>query len=1268
MKRNRINSLKKLAAALALPVISILFNPQAHAAPFTAGNIVVYRIGDGSAPITAAATNVFLDEYNTAGTLIQSIAMPTTSSGSVNALVAGNSTTEGLITRSVDGRYIFLTGYKAALGTASISGTPSATPRTVGRVDFSGNIDTSTALTDFSSGGNPRSVVSTDGTVFWVAGSAGGVRYVSALGNTTSLQINTGSGTLANMRQVNIFNGQLYYSDSSTVGGNTIAVGSIGSGTPTTSGQNSASVITLTQSSSAYAYFFCTLQNGGSGFDTLYVADNGGTIIKYALVSGSWTSVGTITASSVIGLTATVSGTTVTLFATAVTTTGGKIYTVTDTAGYNAAPSSTTVSTIVTAPANEAIRGVALAPISGVVIPAAPSISGVVPSSVTTNAGSTVTFALTANPGTPVATNFWYKIAGGSTNLVPGATTTILTLNNVTAADTASYFAILTNASGSATSSIVSLTVIDPAITVQPASQVFGLLDGTMQVSVSAAGTALTYQWYQYDGASLYTPLNNGSQTDGSGVFGATSSTLTLTNLQYTDATNLVVVVTGTFGAVTSSVVLLTVDVHATLAFWNFNQLTFPNMLNSPLPWFGVGTASPTNVVTELGSTVADPSDGPGFGLGSTNYAWVTTTYPTNGNVANNKTAGIQFNVSTVGAKNVAISYDARATSTTSDYERLQYTTNGISWTDYPTSSTFGGVAGSGMGGWLSFNYSLAGFPGVANNPNFGVRVVTEFQSTATYGVGVNGVISNSYVGTTGNYGTSGTATYDLVTFSGDAITNNNTPPSISSFINTNMVDTNNITLPFTVGDLETPAANLTVSAVSLIVSKVNPTLAIGGSGASRTLNISFPPGGLIPDLIDAAPILVTVTDGSGDSTATWFTLTVTSRNLPPTNSLTALSATNTLVNTPLTIPFTVGDDSTPVGSLVYTVASDNATLVPADPVNNIIINGGTTATPTLTIVPVTNQLGIAKISITVSDNDSTEPKQTTANIVFMVRPNTNIVAIDYFDYDGSGALDALSGGYWSHLSGPIGQMQVGSGVVTVDTLNNSENVQAFLLKSPYLTNSAAVLYSSFIVNMNPTLNPLNMPINDGTYFALFNDGSGVTGNYEGRVIAATNGAAPGFYRLGISDFGSTSQSGTMFPQDLSPNSNYVVVTSLVLSNGLSTLWVNPGSQSSASVTDPIVGSPTLFNIGAFELRQSGANGGVLNVSHLKVGTTFDSVFPSLNIQSIGANTVLNWSDATLGIQSTTNLTIPFTDVSGAEPPYTNNASTNSIMFFRFGQ
>jgi hypothetical protein len=894
----------------------------------------------------------------------------------------------------------------------------------------------------------------------------------------------------------------------------------------------------------------------------------------------------------------------------------------------------------------------------------APFNLSVAPTSVTTNAGSTVTFTVTAQGD--VSSNFWYKIVGSATNLIPGANSTTLTLPNVTGNDTAEYYAVLTNTTGMAASPMASLTVIDPIIVNEPASA-FGLLDGMVQFSVVSAGASPTYQWYFSDtSGNMVGPVSDGTQGSGSIVSGATSSTLSITNLQLTDPTNFVVVVHDSYGSVTSSVAsLLSVSDSATLAFWNFNQLNFPNNLASPYPWYGVGTASAVGSCNNPGTSPfagsTDPADGPGFGLGTTNYSWGTSSYPLSGS---NKLNGIQFNVSTVGAKDITVSYDSRVSATASDYERLQYTTDGVTWIDYPSSSSFNGVGTT----YEPYSYSLVGFPGVANNPNFGIRVVTEFQSTATYGTGVAGVITSNYVGTANTYGTAGTVTYDIVTINGVAITNNNTPPTISSFANTNKADYTNLTLNFTVGDAETPASALTVTAVALNPSKVNANLILGGSGANRTLTIQ---SNTIPDTMDATPILVTVTDGNGDSTATWFDLTVTTLNLPPTNSLTTLVTTNTLANTPFTNTFHVGDDRTPVSGLTYSVASDNNTLIPAA---NIVVANQGTASPKLIVTPASNQLGVALISVTVNDNDTVDPKSTTANIAFMVRPNTNVQMVDYFDYDGSGSLDSIATGFWTHLSGNFGQMQVGGGAVSVDTVDNTENLQNALLGAPYSTNfttniNKQVLYSSFIVNMDPTLDPTKMPTLNGSYFLLFNDGSGTTGPYECRVLAATNGAASGFYRIGINNFGADATTGQMFPMDLAPGVDYVVVTSLVLSNGMSTVWVNPVTQSSPSVTDPTAPSAgTLFNISDIELRESGANAGLVDVSHLKVGTSFDSVFPTLHITPSGKNAIVNWSDPTLGIQTATSVTGPYVDVVGAAPPITNNTTTNSSLFYRFGQ
>ena len=405
-----------LAAALFLTITA-----AATAAPFTAGNITVYRIGTGTGSLVNTGNEVFIDEYTPAGTLVQSIAMPTTATGLQKPLIAsGIASSEGLLTRSADGQFLVLTGYGSTIPSASsLSGTASATVnRVIGRVDSLGNIDTSTALTDWTSGNNPRSATSDDGTKFWVGGGTGGVRHVTALGATTSTQINTGTGALANIRQVGIFGGQLYYSSASGSGGNTIFLGSIGSGLPTTAGQNSAVVLTNAQAPGPYGYFLADLDAGVAGVDTLYVADDtAGALTKFALVSGTWTAKGTIgvDADDYRGLTGTVSGSNVTLFATrkggSGSTGGGEIVSLVDSSGYNAAFTGTPT-LLATAAANTAFRGIALAPVSAAPPAGTVSITG---ASISEGNGGTSLLSLTVTrTNTAAAFTVNYAVTGGT--------------------------------------------------------------------------------------------------------------------------------------------------------------------------------------------------------------------------------------------------------------------------------------------------------------------------------------------------------------------------------------------------------------------------------------------------------------------------------------------------------------------------------------------------------------------------------------------------------------------------------------------------------------------------------------------------------------------------------------------------------------------------------------------------------------------------------------------------------------------------------------
>ncbi|MFC1409595.1 Ig-like domain repeat protein [Streptacidiphilus sp. N1-12] len=327
---------------------------------FAAGDVVVYRVGDGGTALSGAGAPVFLDEYSPAGALVRSVALPTTGSGVNKPLVSsGSGTSEGGLTLSADSDYLVATGYDTAVGTTGLSSSAAAAlPRTVARIDASGTVDSSTALTDFADGNNPRSAVSADGQEFWVGGAAGGVRY-AALGASSSTSLV--ASTYKNVRQLAIAGGRLYTSADPTKASVTIAT--VGTGLPTTGPQPVTNLPFAAPPTGPYSYSLLTL-GSGSAPDTLYVADNAlGAIVKYGLIDGSWTQLGSVAVPSVTGLTANDDHGTVTVFATSSGSAGtsGTLYRVTDASGTGGTlAGSATV--LAATPANEAFRGVAYAP------------------------------------------------------------------------------------------------------------------------------------------------------------------------------------------------------------------------------------------------------------------------------------------------------------------------------------------------------------------------------------------------------------------------------------------------------------------------------------------------------------------------------------------------------------------------------------------------------------------------------------------------------------------------------------------------------------------------------------------------------------------------------------------------------------------------------------------------------------------------------------------------------------------------------------------
>lgn len=380
-----------------LAISTLLALAAQASAQITPGNLVVVRVGDGAAALSNAAQPVFLDEFTTAGTFVQTIAMPTVANGANLPITnSGTATSEGFVTLSTDGRYLVTVGYGTTVGTASVASTTStAAPRVISRISLDGTIDTSTAIDTLFSGNNIRSAATDDGTQFWAAGGNSGVVYTTlgALGGTS---LNTVAPT--NLRLVNVSGGQLYCTSGS---GSTRGVISVGTGLPTTAGQT----LTLlpgfpTASASPYDFF-------QADANTFYVADdrtNGlGGIQKWELIAGTWTLSYTLATNATTGcrgLSGQVNNGLTTLFATTTTTPLNELVTVTDTGA------TSTFTSLATAGTNTVLRGLRF-----VNVPHSISFAG---------AGSPTTVgvpSIAPSNGLPVIGNTSFAIGAG--NLVP---------------------------------------------------------------------------------------------------------------------------------------------------------------------------------------------------------------------------------------------------------------------------------------------------------------------------------------------------------------------------------------------------------------------------------------------------------------------------------------------------------------------------------------------------------------------------------------------------------------------------------------------------------------------------------------------------------------------------------------------------------------------------------------------------------------------------------------------------------------------------------
>jgi hypothetical protein len=326
--------------ALALSSVS------AVAAAIGAGNLVIYRVGDGSAALSTTATAVFLDEYTPSGVFVQSIPLASTGASALTAV--GTATSEGIISRAQNGQTLLLTGYRKDAGGANPSSdAPATTSRVIASVGISGVVNSAVAVTD--AGGTMRSATSVDGSTSFYLSTSTGVRYVATPGSASTSTLIDGR----NSRQVILGNNVLIASNgSTTTTGKVQSYGTLPTG-PTTP----TPLVNLATTEAVNGIALFDLSATVPGDDTLYIVSQLELLIrKYTFDGSAWNEAGSISAGGANNITGVINGTDVNLFATSSTS----LFTFTDAGGTLAGSLG---SAIAIAPANTAFRGIGLIPV-----------------------------------------------------------------------------------------------------------------------------------------------------------------------------------------------------------------------------------------------------------------------------------------------------------------------------------------------------------------------------------------------------------------------------------------------------------------------------------------------------------------------------------------------------------------------------------------------------------------------------------------------------------------------------------------------------------------------------------------------------------------------------------------------------------------------------------------------------------------------------------------------------------------------------------------
>ncbi len=500
-----------VAAGGTSKIDNVIIRGTLNASAFTPGNIAIYHVGDGIQTLAATGNTVYLDEYTTAGTLVQSVPMPDSISGNNQGLVASGgavtAASEGQMNLSQNGQYLSMLGYGLTSGSTIASQSATVIPRVAGLVSSAPSINTSVFFNTaggFADAVNPRGAVSNDGSELWLtcaAGTGGGVQYVSGTSGTgtgaTTTVLNT---AFLNTRGVNLAYDitqatpqyQLFFSSQSGNGGsgNRGVITTMGTGEPTTSEQTTNNYPDSASPAAPNGFVFLTV----GSTPVVYFANSEGWINKYIYTGSAWVASGTSAAANIYGLTGTVVDSTVFLYATGsgASGTSGTLYSLTD-ASANTSSLSAAATAIATAGANIAFRSPAFVPLAtaiSITNPGNQSFNGIsTPESVTINSSAHTTVEYVIS-GSTIAGLSNGTIGSGTAGAGTGAVSFTPTSAGTATVTTYAYYGDKTTVPVSFTITVTRPTILPASTTLAAMVTTYGTASAAKTVSIT--GTHLT--------------------------------------------------------------------------------------------------------------------------------------------------------------------------------------------------------------------------------------------------------------------------------------------------------------------------------------------------------------------------------------------------------------------------------------------------------------------------------------------------------------------------------------------------------------------------------------------------------------------------------------------------------------------------------------------------------------------------------------------------------------------------------------------------------